>query len=378
MTDPSSSLPKPRSGSATTPSSPTPLTPPAYPPCHLCRGTSPLPTFPLTTLDPLIPEIRALIYGYVKGTKCRSHLVDLICTSRQLYEELAPKLYRSAVLDKNTAKGFYYGLGGPFGGHGSQSAGDSRGSLDQKEADDMAARWMSKEKAIVLRDTPHPVDPVDPSLRQPLRKLALIPHTLSLTLSDDVAHNCTLQAIQQYHLFSGALLSKMDPRAFMGRFQNDDELADAARRFLDQRSGARLFRFTNSLSLGEDMVRWMCHHVGPTFNDLRGPSELESVLNLAKSFLVGQRLDIHIPDLRSASRPLIHRQVMTYLRMLSERLMPARIDLYNVILDELYGAWFCGGELHFHLAPEDSRKRRSHLDDIVEFASWFFDSEDDE
>ncbi|WVQ84317.1 hypothetical protein IAT38_006469 [Cryptococcus sp. DSM 104549] len=311
MAGPSLFLPKPRSGSPTTPSAPTPPPPPAYPPCELCSGTYPLPTSNLTTLDPLMPEIRSLIFDFVKTTQCRSHLVNLICTSRQLYRELAPVLYQSVVLDQHTTKGFYYGLGGDFGGYRLRTVRDPRDNAwkmgrisEYEEAGDMAATWMPKETAIILRDTSNP--------------FALISHTFSLTLADDAARVCTLQAIRRYDLFASALLSKMGP----SHFQN-------------QCSGAQLFRFAESLSLGEGLVRSVRH-------------------------------------------PGIPHHIIGYLHIPSQQLPLARIDFHSVLLDEPFSVWFGRPDLHLHLAPEDSRGGCSHLDDIVRFVSWYFDSDDNE
>ncbi|WVQ84319.1 hypothetical protein IAT38_006471 [Cryptococcus sp. DSM 104549] len=408
MADPSSlithSSTRPRSGSPTPSSPPTPPPPPTYPPCGLCRGTYPLPAFTLTTLDPLAPEIRVMIFDLVKTTECRSHLVDLICTSRQLYGELAPVLYQSAVLDKKTAKGFYYGLGRPSDGHGlgtvlapedaaravgrvatgwSARAGMVKRDVEKEEADDMAARWTSEEKAIVLRDTPHPVHPVSASLPQPLRKLALISHTLSLTLADDVARVCTLQAIHRYDLFASALLSKMVPMTFADYLHHSGELDDASRRYQDQSSGARLFRSTHHLSLGEDWVRWMCHQTVPhrPWSEVR---ELGDIINLDHWFFSVARLDIHIPDLRSAAHPQIPRQVLECLDNLWMLLRPGRIDFHNVLMSELLGAnellgcSFGSEKLHFHLAPEDSRGGCSHVEGIASFTVWLFNPKEDD
>ncbi|WVQ82722.1 hypothetical protein IAT38_004854 [Cryptococcus sp. DSM 104549] len=184
-------------------------TPPAaYPSCHLCRRTRPLPTFNLDTLDPLPSEIRSLIWDFVISTRCRSAMVKLLCISAQLYEQIAPQLYSSVVLDERTTEGLYYGLwkregetGDTLPGIGDEQEAKESGkaawarleanlcvidTIHGPSTPDNPPPWTEAEAQIVLRRFTTPPMTASPFLRQPVRKLALFNLVCTLSIGDEV------------------------------------------------------------------------------------------------------------------------------------------------------------------------------------------------
>ncbi|WVQ78688.1 hypothetical protein IAT38_000775 [Cryptococcus sp. DSM 104549] len=64
-----------------------------------------LPPFNLTTLSPLPPDVQFLILSHAKRTTSNSHRIDLMCTSRSMYEDCIWGLYdRIELCDANAGK----------------------------------------------------------------------------------------------------------------------------------------------------------------------------------------------------------------------------------------------------------------------------------
>ncbi|WWD21769.1 hypothetical protein CI109_106256 [Kwoniella shandongensis] len=149
-----------------------------------------LPSFELTTLSPLPPEITSRILQFVKRIPDTSHILNLIRINTSFYDELTTELYDELVVDEHNALKVFYGLGWMFGGtvHDMVLTDKDKELIENFE-----------EGVSIARFSPS------------VRKMRWLKQVSKITLVDEEAMKCLLDAIIHFRALD--VITTADPLA---------------------------------------------------------------------------------------------------------------------------------------------------------------------
>ncbi|WVQ84326.1 hypothetical protein IAT38_006478 [Cryptococcus sp. DSM 104549] len=370
------------------PPAPSEAIPESHPPCHLCRHTSPLPTFTLTTLDPLTPEIRVMIWDFIVATPCRSFMVKLLSTSPELYEQIAPQLYRSVVIDERTAEGLFYGLGRNFGGTGREMKEDEAAE-DDHEAKRAAfldltvpfdikpgmgeppRSWTEAEAKVVFRRPTEPPKSASPFLRQPVRKLALLGLVRELNVGDvaGIQRSGEASALYVELLKRPVLLETLQIKVWLNASSEEIESVQGGACLLE----TCLFRYLTSVVFTRPLMERL-YDMATDPSDVSVEGLMGNLGGLATSCPSADFvLDVHLPDQFSHSLytlGALPEAVFTRL------LRPATIRLFNVHPCDVLTLPFDTPRFVLWLAPEAKRECcASNKESVVKQLCWCYGPE---